>query len=72
MSNNEENVLNALSYEQLKEELEQIVHKLNGGGVNIDDITTLVRRARTIVVECQKRLQATKEEVDLILSELRD
>ena len=57
------------SFRELKEELESIAERLNDPEASLEEISQLVKRAKTIVGVCKARIERTREEVDAILAE---
>ncbi|MGC8481652.1 MAG: exodeoxyribonuclease VII small subunit [Acidimicrobiales bacterium] len=57
------------SFRELKEELESIAERLNDPEASLEEISQLVKRAKTIVGVCKGRIERTREEVDAILGE---
>ena len=47
-------------------ELEQILERLRGGEVEINELASTVKRANDLVEECRRQLTLTREELDKI------
>lgn len=56
------------NYEQAMTELESIVERVENKEMNIDDLTSMLNRAQTLIKFCRSRLLKTEEEVQKILS----
>ncbi len=51
-------------------ELRQLMQLLEGDDISIDTLTQSIRRASILLKHCQKQLQATEEEVKILIQEL--
>lgn len=56
-----------LTYDQAKDELEQIAADLENESISIDVLTEKIKRATFLVEFCQKKLKSTEAEVNKIL-----
>ena len=54
----------ALSYEQARDELVQVVQRLESGGVPLDESLALWERGEHLAAVCQARLDGAKAKVD--------
>ncbi len=61
-----------LSYDAAKSELDQIVSRLEGDDVGIDELKTLVERARFLVATCKKKIRSVEEEITVLLADVED
>ena len=52
-------------------ELESILQSLDGDDVDIDRLSTDVRRAAELIALCRERLDATTSEVERIVADLQ-
>ncbi|MBM46596.1 MAG: exodeoxyribonuclease VII small subunit [Acidimicrobiaceae bacterium] len=59
-----------LSFQTATEELEKILKKLDGDDVNIDSLTIDLERASELIEWCRERLEATRHEVNRIVTDL--
>jgi exodeoxyribonuclease VII small subunit len=59
-----------LSFQTATEELDKILKKLDGDDVNIDSLTIDLERASELIEWCRQRLEATRHEVDRIVTDL--
>ena len=57
-----------LKYEDALRELEQIVNRMESGEYDIDQLTTQLKRAQTLITYCKERLSKTDAEVKKLLS----
>jgi exodeoxyribonuclease VII small subunit len=53
-----------LSYEQARDELVQVVQRLESGGVPLDESLALWERGEHLAAVCQQRLDGAKAKVD--------
>jgi exodeoxyribonuclease VII small subunit len=53
-----------LSYEQARDELVQVVQRLESGGVPLDESLALWERGELLAAICQQRLDGAKAKVD--------
>ncbi|MHB8287701.1 MAG: exodeoxyribonuclease VII small subunit [Acidimicrobiales bacterium] len=60
-----------LGYAQAKDELDNIVEELEDGRVDIDELVARMQRASEIVEELERRIIATKKQVDELLPKLQ-
>ncbi|MDA8399615.1 MAG: exodeoxyribonuclease VII small subunit [Actinomycetota bacterium] len=60
-----------LGYAQAKDELDNIVEELEDGRVDIDELVARMQRASEIVEELERRILATKKQVDELLPKLQ-
>lgn len=58
-----------ISYSEAMAEIEKILTKLRGESVDVDILTTEVKRASELIEMCKKRLHATDEEVRKLFNE---
>jgi exodeoxyribonuclease VII small subunit len=56
--------LDGLSYEQAREELVQVVHKLESGGAPLDESLALWERGEKLAQICQQWLDGAKAKID--------
>ena len=55
-----------MTYSEAVAELEQILSRLRSTDISIDELAPAVARASTLVDECRRQLEATKEELSKI------
>lgn len=58
-------------YTEAMNELESILQSLDGDDVDIDRLSTDVRRAAELIALCRERLDATTSEVERIVADLQ-
>jgi exodeoxyribonuclease VII small subunit len=51
-------------------EIENILHNIESGDLDIDKLSVEVKRAADLIKECQKKLRSTEEEINSIFKEL--
>ncbi len=56
------------SYEQARDELAEVVAKLEAGGLSLDDSLTLWERGEHLARVCQRFLDGARERVDAALA----
>ena len=59
----------AIKYEEAVRQLEQIVTRLEGGELNIDELSGELKKARKLITLCKQRLTKTDEEIQKILKD---
>jgi exodeoxyribonuclease VII small subunit len=57
-----------LSYEQAREELVEVVRRLEGGGTNLEDSLALWERGERLAQICQSWLDGAKKRLDDAIS----
>ncbi len=62
--------LDDLGYAEAVEELEEILHELDGDDVDVDLLAERVKRAADLVQLCRRRLDAARVEVTRIVADL--
>lgn len=56
-----------INYEEAMAELEQIVGQMEDGELNLDELTTKLKRAQMRIKQCNDRLTKTDAEIQKIL-----
>jgi exodeoxyribonuclease VII small subunit len=51
-------------------EIEEILHKIESGDLDIDKLSVEVKRASELIKECQKKLRSTEEEINSIFKDM--
>ena len=51
-------------YEEAFARLQEIVRKMEGGQLDIDQITAHMKEAQELITHCKKRLTETEKEID--------
>ena len=57
-----------IKYEEAVSQLEQIVANLEGAELNIDDLSSELKKAQQLITLCKQRLTMTDEEIQKILN----
>jgi exodeoxyribonuclease VII small subunit len=60
----------ALTYEQAFQELKRISAEIESESVSVDVLAERVKRASFLIDYCQKKLRASEEEVNNIISQM--
>lgn len=58
-----------MKYEEAISQLEQIVANLEEGELNIDDLSSELKKAQKLITLCKQRLTKTDEEIQKILND---
>jgi exodeoxyribonuclease VII small subunit len=58
-----------MSYEQARAELEDVVRRLEAGGVTLEESLTLWERGEELAARCQAFLDGARERLDRITQE---
>ena len=58
-----------IKYEEAVSQLEQIVANLEEGELNIDDLSSELKKAQKLITICKQRLTKTDEEIQKILND---
>lgn len=58
-----------IKYEEAVSQLEQIVTNLEEGGLNIDELSSELKKAQKLIILCKQRLTKTDEEIQKILND---
>lgn len=53
-------------------EIDAILEKIENGEPDIDELSSLVRRAAYLVKECRSKLRDTEEDIEKTLNDLED
>jgi len=59
-----------LTYQTAVEELENILAKMESNDLQIDQLSSQVKRASELIAFCKTKLKATEEDVEKILSKM--
>lgn len=62
----------AASYEHARDELAQVVAKLEAGGLSLDESLTLWERGERLASQCTAFLDGARQRVDAALAEAED
>jgi exodeoxyribonuclease VII small subunit len=55
------------TFEQAYSRLEQILEKMNGDKVSLDDALSLYEEADTLIQACQKRLTEAEQKIEILV-----
>lgn len=58
-----------IKYEEAVSQLEQIVANLEEGGLNIDELSSELKKAQKLIMLCKQRLTKTDKEIQKILND---
>lgn len=61
-----------LNYKEAMAQLEEIVHKIENEEPDVDELSTLVKKASELMNFCKKRLKSTEEEINASLEKLKE
>lgn len=59
-----------LSYKESLEEIEKIIHQIESGETDIDELSVLVKRAATLIKDCKSKLKSTEDDLNQTLSDM--
>ena len=59
------------SYNEAMAEIELILHKIESGELDVDDLTENVMRIAELIKLCKNKLSKTDEEIQKILEEIK-
>ena len=62
--------INKMNYSQAKKELEEIVVAIESGNLDIDALTSSVKRASELISFCKQKLTQTDVELQKILDDI--
>ena len=57
----------SLGYEQARDELAEVVRKLEAGGLSLDDAVALWERGEALARRCEEQLAGARERVQKVL-----
>ena len=61
---------NKLSYKEAMAEIEEIVVKLEDNQLDVDELSSKVKRVSELIAFCKSKLHETEEEVETILKSI--
>jgi exodeoxyribonuclease VII small subunit len=61
-----------ISYKEAFTELESIVQQIESDELDVDDLSTKVKRATELLTYCRKKLLTTEAEIEEILKKMED
>ncbi len=62
----------SIKYSEAIEELENIVNDIENNHISLDDLTSKLKRASSLIKTCKKALYDTEKEVKSILDEMNE
>ena len=60
------------NYKKALEEIEVIVQKIENEDPDVDELSTMVKRAAELIKQCKTKLKTTGEELEDIIQDLED
>ncbi len=61
-----------INYKKALEEIEIIVQKIENEEPDVDELSTMVKRAAELIKQCKTKLKTTGEELEGIIQDLKD
>ena len=58
------------SFNDAVAEIENILHNIESGDLDLDKLSVEVKRASELIKQCQKKLRSTEEEINSIFKDL--
>ena len=58
------------SFNEAVNEIEKILRNIESGNLDIDKLSSEVKRASELIRQCQKKLKSTEDEINIIFKEL--
>jgi len=58
------------SFNEAVNEIEKILRNIESGNLDIDKLSSEVKRASELIRQCQKKLKSTEDEINTIFKEL--
>ena len=58
------------SFNEAVNEIEKILRNIENGNLDIDRLSSEVKRASELIRQCQKKLKSTEDEINTIFKEL--
>ena len=58
------------SFNEAVNEIEKILRNIESGNLDIDKLSSEVKRASELIRQCQKKLRSTEDEINTIFKEL--
>jgi exodeoxyribonuclease VII small subunit len=58
------------SFNEAVVEIEEILHNIEKGDLDIDKLSVEVKRASELIKQCQKKLRVTEDEINSIFREM--
>jgi exodeoxyribonuclease VII small subunit len=61
-----------ISYKEAVREIEEIIRKIESGELNVDELTSKVKRASVLLEICRKKLKLADEEISKIIEGMKE
>ena len=61
-----------LTYQEAVNEIDEILSKIENDELDVDELSTKVKRVSTLIKLCKEKLHKTESEVENILKEMED
>ena len=61
-----------ISYKEAIEEIETILHQVESGEMDVDQLTDKVKRVSVLLEICNKKLKTTEKEVEKIIKGMQE
>lgn len=59
-----------LTYRAALKEIEESVNRIENEDVDVDELSTLVKRVSELLKFCKEKLYSTEKEIDLVLKQM--
>lgn len=63
---------NKTSYKEAFRQLQEIMQKIESGELDVDELTSNVKKASELIKLCKSKLYDTEEEIEKILEDLEE
>lgn len=60
------------NYKKALDEIEQIVQKIESEDIDVDELSTMVKRAADLIKQCKTKLKTTGDELNDIIQNLEE
>lgn len=61
-----------LTYQEAVNEIDEILNKIENDELDVDELSTKVKRVSSLIKICKEKLHKTESEVENILKEMED
>lgn len=65
-------VTKKMTYQEAVNEIDEILEKIENEELDVDELSTKVKRVSTLIKMCKDKLHKTEEEVENILKEMEE
>lgn len=66
------NTPETITYKEAMAQLEQIVYRIENEEPDVDELSTMVKKASELMQFCRKKLKSTEEEINQTLEKLKE